>query len=158
WHLGLAILASLAATWLAHLWSDSDRGGLAVAAGAWLVVKDWRDLLPSHRDRSSWSVGLHPPSPPLRAGRPATGNPPPAATAAFVVGLVNLLSALTPNIAWRGRLLLRLEPVEAVPLLHTLAVPASVGLIVCAWHLKRRRRRALDLAVLLMASLGVISL
>src|SRR5581483_9702153 len=118
----------------------------------------WRDILPSQRDRASWSLGFHRPAPPLRALTRANGAPTAAATAAFVVGLVNLLSALTPNIAWRGQLLLHLEPVQAVPVFHTLAVPASVALIVCAWHLKRRRRRALVLAVALMAALGVLSL
>ncbi len=35
-----------------------------------------------------------------------------AATAAAMVGLINVASALTPNIRWRGHLLLDFEPVE----------------------------------------------
>jgi hypothetical protein len=27
--------------------------------GAWLVVKDWRDLHPATRDTAAWSLGLH---------------------------------------------------------------------------------------------------
>src|SRR5207247_664755 len=72
--------------------------------------------------------------------------------------MVNLISALTPNAGWRGHLLLKLEPVEAVPLFHALAVPASVGLLVTALYLRRRRRRAWQLALAILLALAVLNL
>jgi lysyl-tRNA synthetase class 2 len=131
---------------------------LAAAAGVWLIAKDWRDLVPSKRDTSSWRVGLHRRAAPLREARRADGLPAFAGSVTFAVGLVNLLSALTPNIAWRHHLLLRLEPVEVVPILHTLAVPASVMLIASAFYLRARRRRAWQAALALMLALGVLEL
>jgi lysyl-tRNA synthetase class 2 len=77
---------------------------------------------------------------------------------ALAVGAVNLASALTPNVAWRGHLLLQVEPVEFVPLFHTLAVPASIALIVCAFYLGRRRYRAWQAALALLALLGALDL
>jgi lysyl-tRNA synthetase, class II len=79
-----------------------------------------------------------------------------AGAVALVVGVVNLVSALTPNLAWRGELLLAFLPVRAVPLLHTLAVPTSVALVVAALYLRRRRRRALHAAVALLVVLGAL--
>jgi lysyl-tRNA synthetase class 2 len=81
-----------------------------------------------------------------------------AGAAAFAVGGVNLVSALTPNLAWRGELLLAFLPVRAIPLFHTLAVPASVALVCCAFYLRRRRRRALHAAVALLVELGALNL
>ena len=38
----------------------TDPAALALlAAGAWLVVKDWRDLFPGSRDTASWRLGIH---------------------------------------------------------------------------------------------------
>jgi len=74
------------------------------------------------------------------------------------VGLVNIASALTPNIRWRGRLLMGFEPVEAIRLFHALALPAGAALLVVAPYLARRRRRAWQLAVLLMLALGLFDL
>jgi lysyl-tRNA synthetase, class II len=158
WQLGLGVLAFVLSGDVAGAWRLSLGPGLAVAAGSWLVLKDWRDLVPSKRDTSSWRLGLHRRAAPLRAIRRADGLPGLAAAAAFAVGLVNLLSALTPNIAWRHHLLLQLEPVEAVPLFHTLAVPASVALVACAFSLRARRRRAWQAALGLMLTLGLLAL
>ena len=73
---------------------------------------------------------------------------------AVVIGAVNLLSAVTPGIAWRDHLLLQIEPVAAVPLFHALAVPASVALMVTGFHLRLRRRRALYAALAVSSRLG----
>ena len=54
--------------------------------------------------------------------RTARCTPALAAFAAALVGLVNVASALTPDIRWRGRLLLDVEPVEAVRLFHAFAL------------------------------------
>ncbi len=81
-----------------------------------------------------------------------------AAAAAAVVGLVNIGSALTPNIRWRGHLLLEFEPVEAVRLFHALAFPAGVALLLVAPYLAKRRRRAFQTAVALLIALGLFDL
>ncbi len=84
--------------------------------------------------------------------------PPLAAAAAALVGLVNVASALTPNIRWRGRLLLDFEPVQAMRLFHALALPAGAALLLVAPYLVRRRRRAWQAAIALMLVLGLFDL
>jgi lysyl-tRNA synthetase class 2 len=81
-----------------------------------------------------------------------------AAGGAALVGLVNIGSALTPNIHWRGHLLLDVEPVEAMRLFHALALPAGVALLLVAPYLLKRRRRAWQVAVALMLALGAFDL
>jgi lysyl-tRNA synthetase, class II len=81
-----------------------------------------------------------------------------AAVAAALVGLVNIASSLTPNIRWRGHLLLEFEPVEAVRLFHALAFPAGVALLLVAPYLAKRRRRAWQTAIVLMIALGLFDL
>jgi lysyl-tRNA synthetase, class II len=158
WQLGAAVLALVVGGDLAGSWHFSGVPVMAVALGGWLVLKDWRDLVPSKRDTSAWQLGFHRRAAPLRVARRADGLPALAAAVAFAVGLVNLLSALTPNIAWRHHLLLQLEPVEVVPLFHTLAVPASLALVVSAFHLRVRRRRAWQAALILLLGLGGLAL
>ncbi len=77
---------------------------------------------------------------------------------ALAIGVVNLVSALTPNVGWRGHLLLAALPVRALPLFHTLAVPASAALIVASVYLRRRRRRAYRAALVLLLVLGVVNI
>jgi lysyl-tRNA synthetase, class II len=81
-----------------------------------------------------------------------------AAVAAAVVGATNIASALTPNIRWRGHLLLEFEPVEAIRLFHALAFPAGVALLLVAPYLAKRRRRAWQAAIVLMVALGLFDL
>ena len=81
-----------------------------------------------------------------------------AALAAALVGLVNIASALTPNIRWRGHLLLGFEPVEAIRLFHALALPAGAALLLIAPHLLKRRHRAWQAAVVVMLALGLFDL
>jgi lysyl-tRNA synthetase class 2 len=81
-----------------------------------------------------------------------------AALAAALVGLVNIGSALTPNIRWRGHLLLAHEPFEAIRMFHALALPAGMALLLVAPYLLRRRRRAWQLAIVLMLALGLFDL
>ncbi len=75
-----------------------------------------------------------------------------------LVGLLNVASALTPNLAERARLLLHIEDSEFVPLAHALALSAGVALLVLAVYLGRRRRRALVLAVGVLIAAGVFNL
>ena len=81
-----------------------------------------------------------------------------AAVAAALVGLVNIASTLTPNIRWRGHLLLEFEPVEAIRVFHALSLPAGAALLLVAPYLAKRRRRALQTAVALMIALGLFDL
>jgi len=81
-----------------------------------------------------------------------------AALAAALVGLVNIASALTPNIRWRGHLLLQFEPVAAIRLFHALALPAGAALLLVAPYLLKRRRRAWQAAIVLMLALGIFDL
>ena len=81
-----------------------------------------------------------------------------AALVAAFVGLINVASALTPNMRWRGHLLLDFEPVAAMRLFHALALPAGAALLLVAPYLLRRRRRAWQLAILLMLALGSFDL
>jgi lysyl-tRNA synthetase, class II len=81
-----------------------------------------------------------------------------AALVAALVGAVNVASTLTPNIRWRGHLLLEYEPVQAMRLFHALALPAGAALLLVAPYLAKRRRRAFDVAIALMVALGAFDL
>jgi lysyl-tRNA synthetase, class II len=84
--------------------------------------------------------------------------PPLAAISAAFVGLVNIASALTPNIRWRGHLLLNVEPVQTMRLFHALELPAGLALLLVAPYLLKRRRRAWQAAIVLMFALGLFDL
>src|SRR5947208_1098316 len=158
YHLGLAILVALAA---GSFLDDVDLGLttiLAALAGVWLVAKDWRDLVPSKRDSAMWQLGLHRRAAPLRGLRRYDSLPLLAALWALAAGIVNLVSAATPNSGWRHRVLLRVESLDEIRIFHALALPASAGLIVTAFYLYRRRRGALHVAVGLLLALGVLNL
>ncbi len=81
-----------------------------------------------------------------------------AALAAALVGLINVASTLTPNIRWRGHLLLEFEPVEAMRLFHAFALPVGAALLMVAPYLLKRRRRAWQVGVVLMVVLGGLDL
>ena len=81
-----------------------------------------------------------------------------AALTTFLVGLVNVGSALTPDIRWRGHLLMRVEPVETMRVFHALALPAGFALLMIAPYLLKRRRRAIQVAIALTLTLGVVNL
>jgi lysyl-tRNA synthetase class 2 len=81
-----------------------------------------------------------------------------AALGAALVGAINVASALTPTIRWRGHLLLSYEPVEAMRLFHALALPAGAALLLVAPYLVKRRRRAWQAAICLMVALGAFDL
>ncbi len=81
-----------------------------------------------------------------------------AAIAVALIGLVNIASAITPDIRWRGHLLLQLEGVEALRLFHAVALPAGAALLLVAPYLAKRRYRAWQVATLLMIALGCLDL
>jgi len=78
--------------------------------------------------------------------------------AAATAGVVNALSALTPNLGWEGHTVLQIEPVEAVPIFHALALPTSAALVLTAFYLGRRRWRAWQAAFVFLLALGVVDL
>ena len=57
--LGFAVLALLLAMGLSDHWELTKRFDAATVMGAWLVVKDWRDLFPSKRNTAAWSLLPH---------------------------------------------------------------------------------------------------
>src|SRR5689334_2700217 len=87
----------------------------------------------------------------LRAAIPTA-----AAVVAGALGIVNLLSALTPNAHWRGHVLLQIEPIGVMHVFHALAVPPSIALIVGAFYLRRRRRLAWQIAFGLLCGLALL--
>ena len=156
WHLGAAVLLALA---VGAAFDKVDLGPAPAAAvlfGLWLVAKDWRDLVPSQRDTASWRLGLHGRAAPLRAVRRGDPLPKLAAVATALAGLVNLASAVTPNIGWRDHLLLQFAPFQALRLSHAAAVPASLLLFATAPYLWRKREGAMRLAIVLLVGLGVL--
>jgi lysyl-tRNA synthetase, class II len=80
-----------------------------------------------------------------------------AGLATAFAGLVNVASALTPELPLRLRSLLALAPAADVRLAHALALPAGLALLGVARPLARRRRRALHLALALLIAAGVLN-
>jgi lysyl-tRNA synthetase, class II len=155
--LGASILCACSLLWLAGIAGPPPVIALGLC-GLWLVAKDWRDLFPSLRDTAGWRLGLHRRFTPLRPRRPGDATASLAAFLTFVSAIVNIVSALTPNVGWRTKLLVQLEPVSLLPALHALALPAGVALGAIAVNLARRRRRALYGAVLILAIVGMLDL
>lgn len=136
------------------VWHVSVLVVIIAALGLWLAG---RDLVASRRDTASWSLGFHRRRFALRHLRRADQLPAWLAVATAVVGMVNLASALTPDVRWRQRLLLETAPFDTVPVLHAVAVPTGAGLLVLAVYLARRRRRAWRLAIVLALALGGVN-
>src|SRR3954451_19511366 len=90
--------------------------------------------------------------------RPMAWLPPLAGCLTALAGLLNVASALTPNLAERARVLLHVEDADFVPLAHALALAAWVGLLVLAVYLAKRRRRALQLTVVVLTVAGALNL
>ena len=157
WQLGFAIAVLGCGLRLAAVIDDPGAALFGLAA-CWLVVKDWHDLFPSRRDTAAWRPLLHKRVAALRESRRGDQLPGLIAAAAAITGLVNLVSALTPDVAWRGHLLLEVEPVSALPVFHALALPSSAALVVTAFYLARRRRRALHAALAFLVLLGAFDL
>ena len=159
WHLGAALLVALARRaalrprrrQLRHDRGDRRR---ALARGEGLA----RPLPGSarHRRLATRPACPRPPAQGRSARRSAAASSRPSRGA--LAGLVNLASAVTPNIAWRNHLLLHVEPFETLKLSHAAAIPASMLLLVTAPYLWRRRQGALRLALVLLLGLTVLDL
>ena len=157
-HAGLAlVLAALALRALPLALPAAAVLGLGLV-GVWMLVKDWRDFVPAWRDKTAWRAGVHRQPRPLRAVRRAAWLPSVAGWLTALVGLVNVASALTPDLGARARLLHRLTP-QAVPVLaHAFALSAGTALVVLGFYLARRRRRAWSAAVAVLVLAGAVNL
>ena len=82
---------------------------------------------------------------------------PVAALLTAAVGLLNVGSALTPNLTGRTLDLLHLGTADFIPIAHALALPAGVALLALAHGLGRRRRRALHLTIGVLLAAGVLN-
>ncbi len=81
-----------------------------------------------------------------------------AAALTALAGLVNIASALTPDIRWRGHLLFQLEGLRAMEIFHALALPAGASLLLVSPYLFKRRRRAMQIGIAMLLAIGVVNL
>jgi lysyl-tRNA synthetase, class II len=79
-----------------------------------------------------------------------------AAIATALVGALSLLSAVTPDVPWRRHLLIAVEPGPVMALGHVLATLAGVALIYVGWGILRGRRRAVNVAIVILAVLALL--
>jgi lysyl-tRNA synthetase, class II len=156
WHLGLALGAIDAVAVGAALVPPSTPALLVALIAAWLVLKDWRDLFPSHRDTATWQLGLHRPHSPLRALRRSESLPALAAVVAATVGLANVVWAISPQGSWVDDLLPRVGPLASTPIFTSVALPVGLALILVASSLLQRRRVAWALALALLLVLALL--
>src|SRR5689334_10427056 len=91
---------------------------------------------------------------PLRERRPAAFLAPLAAALTALAGLINVVSALTPDLADRMRDLHALAPASEILLAHRLALPFGLALLLVSPYLMLRRRGALWATVGLLATVG----
>ena len=154
WHLGAAGLTGAALAGV--LGAAGILVASLVAVSLWLIVKDWRDLVPATRDTAHWARGIHRP-PGLQTPR-GDAVPAIAAVATAAVGALNLASAMTPELPGRLRALVTLASMQEIELAQALAVPAGVALLGVSWHLWRRRRGALVAALTLLVLLAGLDL
>ena len=84
--------------------------------------------------------------------------PPLAAVLTVGVGLVNILSSLTPDAGWRAGVLHAAVGHEVPTAAHALALQAGVGLVVVGMYLARRHRRAWAVTVAILVAAGALNL
>ena len=139
WHLGVVVFVAAAAAGTSRALGLAP--SLAIGAGRGVAGREGlADLTRSRRDMAAWRFGFHRRPLRLRPFRRLDDVPVLAALVAAVVGVIDLVSAVTPNVSWRGRLLVHVEPVAAMQAAHALAVPVSFALIVTAYYLYRGAR------------------
>ncbi len=133
-------------------------GALFGLVGAWLVAKDWRDLVPSLQNTGAWRVGIHRRPAPLAIARRGSAVPPLLGFAAAVVGAIDVVGALTPRLLDRLPSVLQRVPGEWLTLGRAAVVPAGLALVLLGIPLARGRRRAWALALVLLTVVGVVDL
>ena len=103
-------------------------------------------------------AGTRPPTEPFRRRARMHGLAPVAGACTAALGLVNVVSALTPDEHSRMHLLLELVPREIPVAAHALALSAGIALTILGLYLMRRRRRAWALAVVILVVAGALNL
>jgi lysyl-tRNA synthetase class 2 len=151
----------LTAAWLA-----------AVATGLWLFLSTWVSFVAVRQvaDRQAFHAALHVPALYLAAGliglgcallgrtdaKPSRRAPLVLAALVAVAGILDIASAVTPELASRVQLIEGVAP-DAVPgLASALIVPTGLALMVLARGLWRRRRRAWQVTVALVLVAAVL--
>jgi lysyl-tRNA synthetase class 2 len=151
----------LTAAWLA-----------ALATGLWLFLSTWVSFVAVRQvaDRQAFRAALHVPALYLAAGliglgcallgrtdaKPSRRAPLVLAALVAVAGILDIASAVTPELASRVQLIEGVAP-DAVPgLASALIVPTGLALIVLARGLWRRRRRAWQVTVALVLVAAVL--
>jgi lysyl-tRNA synthetase, class II len=144
----------------------------ALATGLWLFLTTWVSLVVVRQvaDRQAFHAALHVPALYLAAGliglgcallgrtdaRPSHRAPLVLAALVAVAGILDIASAVTPELSDRVKLIEGVAP-NAVPgLASALIVPTGLALIVLARGLRRRRRRAWQLTVTLVLVAAVL--
>ncbi len=95
----------------------------------------------------------HPIDPRLRAW-----VAPAAALITAVVAVASLVSALMPEMRWRGHVISEMGLVQIAAVLHAAVVPTATALVLTSYYLWRRRRRASQIAFVLLVVIGVFNL
>jgi len=138
----------------------------ALATGLWLFVTTWVSLVVVRQvaNRQAFHAAIHVPALYLAAGliglgcallgrsdaRPSQRAPLVLAALVAVAGILDIASAVTPELSNRVQLIEGVAP-NAVPgLASALIVPTGLALILLARGLRRRRRRAWQLTVALV--------
>src|SRR6266566_4219476 len=138
----------------------------ALATGLWLFLTTWVSLVVVRQvaDRQAFHAAIHVPALYLAAGliglgcallgrthaRPSRRAPLVLAALVAVAGILDIASAVTPELSNRVQLIEGVAP-NAVPgLASALIVPTGLALILLARGLRRRRRRAWQLTVALV--------
>jgi lysyl-tRNA synthetase, class II len=166
WTVGAGLVVGLTALLAARVLALDEATIALLGLGLWLFVKDRHDLSPARRDRCAWSWGSHRlPTARLRPQARGEWLPPVAAGFAALTALINLDSALMPDLHGRGRLLSHLGQVlsrvaidDVQPWSHALAVPLSGALLLASVFLAKRRYRAWQGAIALLVALGALNL
>ena len=159
WHLGVVLgSAYLLGVGFHVMAATSTRALLFCAAACWLVIKDWRDLVPRLRDTASWQLGLHRRHFHLRPRGRGDSVPGLAALTLILIGVANLIWALSPQGSWLKDVLPPIEPFRSTPIFGSFAIPAAVALVVAGAQLGRRHQLAWALTLTLVVGLGLLKL
>jgi lysylphosphatidylglycerol synthetase-like protein (DUF2156 family) len=146
----------------------------AIATGLWLLVTTWVSLVVVRQvaDRQAFHAVLHVPALYLAAGLVGLGaallartearrsRRAPIVLAALVAaaGILDVASAVAPELADRVKLIEGVAPNVVPGLASALIVPTGLALIVLARGLRRRRHRAWQLTVALVLAAAVLHL
>lgn len=99
-----------------------------------------------------------PPVPSLRAHRRGDWVPALVGVVVSLAGLINVISALTPELPGRLSATDAALPQELILAAHGLALPAGLALVLVGYYLVRRRRRAARVALAVLLAAGALNI